>query len=63
MSQEIPSQRIVLSEYEFEYMQFMLDFGSTMEQALLAIRPELDRESWHIEDVVVSVKHNRDLPS
>jgi len=63
MSQENPSQRIILSEYEFEYMQFMLDFGSTMEEALMAIRPALSREAWHIEDIVVSINRNRNLPS
>lgn len=60
---EMSSRRIILSEYEFEYVQFMLDFGSTMEEAMLAIRPALARETWRIEDIVVSINHTRTLPS
>jgi len=53
--------RLILNESEFEYLQHMLDFGSTMEQALLEIRPDLNDEPWQYEDMVVTVHRRREL--
>ncbi len=54
-------QRVLLTETEFEYLQNMLDFGSTIEQALLEIRPELNDEPWHFENLVITVRRTRDV--
>ncbi len=48
-------QRVILNEDEFEYLQNMLDFGSSIEQALMQIRPELQNETWQFENLVITV--------
>ncbi len=58
MDMEFATQRIVLTEREFEYLQNMLDFGSTMEQALLEVRPELGDAQWRLEDVIITVRRH-----
>lgn len=44
-------QDIVLTSQEFEYVQWMLDFGATLEQLMQEIRPESSRQ--HIVDCVL----------
>ncbi len=48
-------QRVILNEEEFEYLQNMLDFGSSIEQALMQIRPEMQNETWQFENLVITV--------
>ncbi len=48
-------QRVILNEDEFEYLQNMLDFGSSVEQALMQIRPELQDETWQFENLIITV--------
>jgi len=48
-------QRLVLTQHEFEYMEQMLDYGSTIDQALFQIRPHLYQEDGRLKDSVIVV--------
>jgi len=61
IAKQLAHHRIILNESEFEYLQNMLDFGSSMEQALLEIRPELQDEHWEFEDLIITVHRTRQL--
>lgn len=53
-------QRIILTETEFEYLQNMLDFGSTIEQALIEIRPQMSEEPWNLQNLIITVHRTRE---
>ncbi len=61
IAKQFAHHRIILNESEFEYLQNMLDFGSSMEQALLEIRPELQDEQWGFEDLIITVHRTRQI--
>lgn len=61
IAKQLAHHRIILNESEFEYLQNMLDFGSSMEQALLEIRPELQDEQWQFEDLIITVHRARQI--
>ncbi len=48
-------QRLVLTQHEFEYVEQMLDYGSTMDQALFQIRPHLYQEDGRLKDNIILV--------
>ncbi len=61
IAKQLVHHRIILNESEFEYLQNMLDFGSSMEQALLEIRPELEDQQWQFEDLIITVHRTRQV--
>lgn len=52
---------IVLTEGEFDYLQQMLDYGSTLRQALLEIRPEYRGKGLNLKDKIITVQSREKL--
>ncbi len=52
---------IVLTEGEFDYLQQMLDYGSTLRQALLKIRPEYQGQGVNLREKIITVRSRETL--